>query len=277
MDDLALDRGHRIELHRFAVLDGPLRRPHRERFQRRLPPRAISRRVDDDLFPGVEMTAERDRVREVLNRVDRLAVAADQHAQVGTGDGERDQLVLLTRVDPARNPDRRGDPLDELAHLSRERALLARLGSSHVVRHRRHHPRRRVTDPEQSPLPLGEHLEPHRRLVQAGLHLLELPEGGPLRLPDGLSRRLDLEIAQRFAFFFFRFTRRGGPGAAAGAGASAVGFAPSATGGGSGDGSFGGVREVRFGPAPPVGGGVFGIKRRVISPWPTVQRLVVIQ
>src|SRR5439155_19908103 len=70
---------------------------------------------------------------------------------------------------------------------------------------------------------------------------------------------------------------RGGPGAAAGAGASAIGFAPSATGGGSGDGSFGGVREVRFGPAPPVGGGVFGIKRRVISPCPTVQRLVVIQ
>ena len=40
-------------------------------------------------------------------------------------------------------------------------------------------------------------------------------------------------------------------------------------------GSFGGVRDERFGPG--AGGATFGIRRRVIKPCPTVQRFVVIQ
>ncbi len=69
--------------------------------------------------------------------------------------------------------------------------------------------------------------------------------------------------------FFLRFTRRGGPGAGFGGGTSASGCAPS-----SSVLAFAGVRDERF---CVVGGATFGIRRRVMSPWPTVQRFVVIQ
>src|SRR5438093_5509347 len=97
--------------------------------------------------------------------------------------------------------------------------------------------------------------------------LLELPQRGPLRLPDGLAGRLHLELHQRRAFFF-RFTRRGwlwlGLGVSAGTAACAW----------AGSAGFGGVREVRFWG---VGAAIFGIRRRVIRPCPTVHRFVVIQ
>src|SRR5205823_3916774 len=99
---------------------------------------------------------------------------------------------------------------------------------------------------------------------------LELPQRRPLRLADGFAGRLDLDVAHRRAFFFF-FTRLGGP-AAAGVGVGAAGerFAPSPSSGSSRLGA----RELRF---AGVVGGVFATSRRVISPWPTVQRFVVTQ
>src|SRR5262249_45099375 len=137
------------------------------------------------------------------------------------------------------------------------------------------HPRRRVTDAEQAPLALGEDLEPNRRLVDPGLQPLELAQCGPLRLADGLARRLDLQgLGHRRApprFFFLRRTRFGGASAAAAAGAGTVARSPEPAAG-YGSSSRGGVREVRRGWSCG-----FGISRRVIKPWPTVHRLVVTQ
>src|SRR6266542_3781869 len=124
----------------------------------------------------------------------------------------------------------------------------------------------RCTSSRASPptsLSLGDDLEANRGLVETGLLPLELPQRRPLGLADRLAGRLDLEIHQRRAFFL-RFTRRGG----------ALGFAAAGAPAPSSRTSFGGVREERFGP---VGGATFGISRLVISPCPTVHRLVVIQ
>ena len=49
VDDLALDRRHRLELLRLARLEHPLGDPVRERLERRLPPGAVAGRVDDDV------------------------------------------------------------------------------------------------------------------------------------------------------------------------------------------------------------------------------------
>src|SRR5262249_40521143 len=115
---------------------------------------------------------------------------------------------------------------------------------------------------------------------------LELAQCGPLRLADGLARRLDLQgLGHRRApprFFFLRRTRFGGAGAAAAAGAGTVAGPPEPSAG-PGPSSRRGAREVR----PRWGGRRrevrrgwscgFGISRRVIKPWPTVHRLVVTQ
>ena len=59
--------------------------------------------------------APRDRVREVLDRVDRLAVLADQQAELVAAARDVDRLVVLAHVDAAATPIPIGDPLDELA------------------------------------------------------------------------------------------------------------------------------------------------------------------
>ena len=82
MHDLPFDRGHRIERDGLGVPCSALRGADREGFERCASPCAIARRIDDDLLAVVGMTAEHDRIRQVLDRVDRLAVAADQHAEV---------------------------------------------------------------------------------------------------------------------------------------------------------------------------------------------------
>src|SRR4029079_4513995 len=116
-------------------------------------------------------------------------------------------------------------------------------------------------------------LEANGRLVESRRALLEIAERIPLRLADRLAGRLDLKLGvlgHLRVRFFFRFTRRGAadcaaaavPGFGDGSGALACVAGP----------SLGGVRELRFGGS--VG---FGTIRRVITPWPTVQRLVVIQ
>src|SRR5256885_3811098 len=46
---------------------------------------------------------------------------------------------------------------------------------------------RRVTDAEQTPLALGDHLEPHRRLVESRIALLELAQRYPGRSEEHTS------------------------------------------------------------------------------------------
>src|SRR5439155_1367101 len=147
----ALAGAHRLQCNAVAGTERLLRAVHGERLDRAATPVAIARRVDDDLLAGV-LVLPQDRVRERLHRIDRLAVAADQQAEVRGGADRRDRV----------------------------------------------------------------------------------------------GRFLDLDAAAR-------------------AGAATL---PSLFG-------AGGVRELRFGPNE--GSGVFGISRRVIRPWPTVQRFVVTQ
>src|SRR5581483_4412638 len=68
MHDLALDRGHRLELDLLAARTHLLRRPERERLERRTSPLAVARCVDDDLLARVVAAAVRNRVHEVLDR-----------------------------------------------------------------------------------------------------------------------------------------------------------------------------------------------------------------
>src|SRR5581483_8200364 len=128
------------------------------------------------------------------------------------------------------------------------------------------HARRRRADPEQPALALVDHLEADGAAVERRRAVLELPQRVPLRLADRLARALGGQLGhRRLPPFFLRLTRRGGGAAAALAGCGAL-IA-------SGSGFFAGV-WVRRGHA---GAGVFGIRRRVISPWPTVHRFVVTQ
>jgi len=107
---------------------------------------------------------------------------------------------------------------------------------------------------------------PQVRIAPEQPELLELAQGGPLRLADRLARGFHLQglgLGHRRAPPFLRLTLRGWEGLAgsvAGSGATA------------GATSLGGVREERFS-----GAAGRGIRRRVTRPWPTVHRLVVIQ
>src|SRR3954453_23547546 len=223
------------------------------------------------------MPAVHRRIREVLDRVDRLPVPPDEHAEIGTVTRQRDRLVVLVRRDVRVHADAVDDALHELARLRREVALIVwhhgrSLFGDRAGGDRGDHAGRREAHSQETTLTLGHDLEANSGLVQPGLLPLELPQRRPLGLADRLSGRLDLELHQRRAFFL-RFTRRGWL-VTAGAGTVASGISEPSL-----DGPFGGVREERFGPPPPPppGGPTFGISRRVINPWPTVQRLVVIQ
>ena len=81
----------------------------------------------------------------------------------------------------------------------------------------RDHPCRRVADAEQAALALGEDLEADRVAVEPRRQPLELAEGRPLRLADGLARRLDACSSPLTAACprpaLLRLTRRGGPDA----------------------------------------------------------------
>jgi len=140
-----------------------------------------------------------DCVREVLNGIDRLSVAADQHAEVGPGARDRDDLVVLLDVDPSSDTDPVHDPRHESSRLRGQLGLVDRLRHCSARRDRRDDLRRRETDPEQTSLALGHDLEVHGRLVQARVLLLELSKRSPLGLADRLAGRLDRDLL-RFHF-----------------------------------------------------------------------------
>ena len=150
------------------------------------------------------------------NGVDRLPVASDEGAQVGAGAVDTDAGFVLVHLDPAVDAERVGDLFEQRADVGGQIALgdggdRRRVIDGPLLDHR-DDARRRVADTEQSALALREHLEADRGLVEARLPALELAQRRPLRLADGLSRRLDDHVAgHRRARFFFLRTTRGWP------------------------------------------------------------------
>src|SRR3954452_1051809 len=275
--DLPLDRRHRLERHAFAARERLRRRSVGLLLERRPPPVPVAGSVDEDAL-ALLRTSEDDRGGQVLDRVDRLAALADHQTEVGAGQGRLEGLLVLVDVDPPRAPERRTDPVEELAKPSRGRVGVLRrpLGGRRDRSRARDHARRRIADSEQAALAFGKNRELDGRLVERGKTPFELSERGPLGLADGLTGGLYLGLAEfplalahlrvRGPFFFRRLTRCCGEPAL---GAGLLGPAPSPFPPPS---SFGGVLDERLG-----GGWGLGMSRRVTRPWPTVQRFVVTQ
>ena len=101
--DLALERAHRLELHRAAVVDRGLGGLVGGGPQRDRPTLAIAGGVDASRARA-RRAAERDAVGEVLDRVDRLAVVADQQPEVLADELGDDPVVVLVELDPASTP-----------------------------------------------------------------------------------------------------------------------------------------------------------------------------
>ena len=192
MDDLPLDGRHRLELGATAGRRDALGRAARDSLERRRPPGAVARRVDDDLV--LAALRARDRVREVLDRVDRLAVLPDEERDVGaTGS------VTVTTPSRSRAEIETSAPMAAAMRSTISFGVLAALvrfglvGSALAGRRRdtRDDPRRGEPDAEQPTLSLRDDLELHLLAIEAGNARLELAQRSPLGLADGLAGRLD--------------------------------------------------------------------------------------
>src|SRR5262249_44684967 len=84
VDEPPLARRHRLERAPRSRAEGFLRAVHRERLDRPAAPVAVAGGVDDDLLAQL-LVLPQDRVRERLHGVDRLAMTADQQAEVAAG------------------------------------------------------------------------------------------------------------------------------------------------------------------------------------------------
>ncbi len=203
-------------------------------------------------------------------------MAADQDAEVRSADCRSHVVVPLVERDGARDPERRERPLEERACGGRLAALVRRrCRCGRRALDRRDDACGRVADAEETALALADDLEANGLAVDAGGAVLELAERGPLRLADGLARRLDGDLVGHRRLpppLRFRFTRRGGPATGAGEAPSRPPGTPFRFGVCAGC-SLGGVRELFFRAA----GSGRGIIRRVTTPCPVVQRFVVSQ
>src|SRR6188508_2664015 len=101
--DLALDRCHRVELDRLARGDRLVGAALGQRVEARLSARAVPGRVYDHGLALVSAVTPEDRVREVLDRVDRLAVLADQEPQLATDEGRGEGFLVLPNLDAGTN------------------------------------------------------------------------------------------------------------------------------------------------------------------------------
>ena len=197
MHDLALDRRHRLELDRRCRRDRPLGAALRR--ARRASPAAGpgSRQRRRRPLALVAAAAPDDRVREVLDRVDRLAVLADQR---GRGRGRRRSRRASRRPprarSAARTPSASRMRSSELAHVGGLLALVA--GSRSGAAGRRGRRRSAITRAGAKPTPSRPRSPSETTwkrtaaLSSPGLELLELPQRRPLRLADGLAGGLDL-------------------------------------------------------------------------------------
>src|SRR5207247_6332186 len=115
-------------------------------------------RVEKDRLPILCPTAIDDRVREVLDRVDGLAVLADQQSEVAAREGGGERLLVLLDREPGVHADLADDSPQQLANRRGEFALLNGLGGPigiAVHSDGRDHPSRSKADAEQSALTLG--------------------------------------------------------------------------------------------------------------------------
>src|SRR6185437_6802649 len=194
--DLPLDRRHRVERHALARRR-PLGSPEGDPLERDAAPLAVAGGVDGDRLSLA--TAEEDRVAQVLERVDRLAVLADQESEIAAGARDENLLVPFVRLGHGADPDRGHDALDQLAHPLLELGLVVawRPDRRRARSARGDDTGRRVADAEQAALALGDHLEADARLVEPGHGELEVAQRLPLRLADGLARGLDRDLVDR--------------------------------------------------------------------------------
>ena len=82
VDHLALERAHRLQLDRPAVAERIGHRPVGLALEGVLAPRPVPGGVDDDAAVVVAVAAQGDPHRQVLQRVDRGAVLADQQPEI---------------------------------------------------------------------------------------------------------------------------------------------------------------------------------------------------
>src|SRR5207247_883093 len=80
-------------------------------------------RVEKDRLPILCPTAIDDRVRGVLDRVDGLAVLADQQSDVAARDGGGERLLVLLDREPGVHADLADDSLQQLAYRPGEFAV----------------------------------------------------------------------------------------------------------------------------------------------------------
>ena len=105
------ERAHRLERDRALVTDGGLGRLVRGRAQRDGAPLPVAGGVDDDALAG-RRRPKGDPVRDVLDRVDRLAVVADQQAEVITDELAGHAFLVLVHADLGVDAES-GDPLEQ--------------------------------------------------------------------------------------------------------------------------------------------------------------------
>src|SRR2546423_5544562 len=112
VDDLPLDGGHGLEGDALAAPRGAVGASGRKIVQHDAAALPVAGGVDDHVLLEVREAAADDRVGEVLDRVDRLAMPADQDAELTGGARRGDRLLLLLDLDAAADAERTADAVE---------------------------------------------------------------------------------------------------------------------------------------------------------------------
>ncbi len=122
---LALERAHRLERHRTTIVDRRLRSLIRRSPERDGAALAITSSVNHHT-QGFSGAAECNPVGQVLDRVDRLAVMADQESEILADKLSRETFGVLAELDRRIDPDSVGNLLEHLPDASGSVRRLAR-------------------------------------------------------------------------------------------------------------------------------------------------------